>query len=623
MSFRARLLTFFVLIVVVPMVAMGVLMFRLISDSQQGKADARAGGLASAAASLYQSEAGVARGDAETLARAVGQAHGQALTARFAALARQAGLARATLTAGGRTVLDVGDKSAIAPGSALLVRAGSNQTMSVEVSELTASQYVRELSAADAAVVVRNGARILGATFAAARSATLPNSGNVTVKGHGYRAVAQSFAGFDHAPVTVITLSALSATSATLGGSRAVAAGLLVAFLVLAFAFAVLASRALQARLRGFLHAARRLGSGDFSSPIKVEGRDEFAALAEEFNGMSTELSRRMDELSREQARLREAIRRIGHTFASSLDRPALLELALNTAVDAVQASGGRLSVRSPEDGQLAETLREGSLNGLEEAVAHAERVALQNGGFGEEQAAGTNVAAVALGVPESRGEAYGVIAVARRGRSFTDDDREVLCSLGAEAALALENIDLHFQVSRQAVTDELTGLANHGRFQALLNAEIEQVRRYHHPIGLIMLDIDDFKAVNDTYGHQQGDAVLRHVASVLRENSRDADSPARYGGEELSLILPHTDLEGAFAIAERIREAVEGLRVARADGGGFLRITASVGVTSSTVGDKDRLIADADGALYEAKRRGKNCTVSAATRTADTPGGG
>jgi diguanylate cyclase (GGDEF)-like protein len=137
------------------------------------------------------------------------------------------------------------------------------------------------------------------------------------------------------------------------------------------------------------------------------------------------------------------------------------------------------------------------------------------------------------------------------------------------------------------------------------------------------MLDIDDFKAVNDTYGHLQGDAVLRHVARVLRENSRDADSPARYGGEELSLILPHTDLEGAFAIAERIRAAVEGLRVARTDGGGVLRITASVGVTASTVGDKDRLIADADGALYEAKRKGKNLTVSAATRTADAPGGG
>ncbi len=623
MSFRARLLTFFVLIVVVPMVAMGVLMFRLISDSQQGKADARASGLASAAASLYQSQAGLARADSETLARAVGRLRGQALATRFSALARQAGLARATLTAGGTTLVDVGSRSAIAPGSAVLVQTGTRRTAAVTVSELTASQYVRELAAPGVEVVVRDGPKLLTASLPVSSGASLPSSGNVTVDGDAYRAVGQSFEDFDHTRATVTMLSALSATSATLGGSRAVAAALIVAFLLLAFAFSVLASRALQARLRGFLQAARRLGSGDFSSPIKVDGRDEFASLAEEFNSMSTELSRRMDELSRERARMREAIRRIGHTFASSLDRPALLELALTTAVDAVQASGGRLSVITDGDGPPAETLREGSLRGLEDAVQQAELAALQDGGFGEEQAAGTCVAAVTMAIPESRGRTHGVIAVARRGRPFSDDDRDVLRSLGAEAALALENIELHFQVSRQAVTDELTGLANHGRFQELLDAEIEQVRRYHHPIGLIMLDIDDFKAVNDTYGHQQGDAVLRHVASVLRENSRDADSPARYGGEELSLILPHTDLEGAFAIAERIRAAVEGLRVARTDGGEVLRITTSVGVTASTVGDKDRLIADADGALYEAKRRGKNCTVAAATRTADAPGGG
>ncbi len=623
MSFRARLFTFFVLIVVVPMVAMGVLMFRLISDSQQGKADARASGLAGAAASLYQSEAGLARADAETLARAIGRLRGDALVARFSALTKQAGLARGTLTAGTRTLADVGDTTAIAPGSTVLRQRGTGRTLTVAVSELTAAQYARELSAPGVGVVVREGPKVLRTTLAVRPDEPLPNAGNVTIDGRGYRAVAQSFPSFGDARVTVTVLSALSATSATLGSSRAVAVGLIVAFLLLAFAFSVLASRALQARLRGFLQAARRLGSGDFSSPIKVEGRDEFAALADEFNSMSTELSRRMDELSRERARLREAIRRIGHTFASSLDRPALLELALTTAVDAVQASGGRLSVVSGDDRMLTETLREGSLTGVEDAVAQAERTALQNGGFGEEKAAGTTVAAVTLGAPESHGEAHGVIAVARAGRPFTNDDREVLRSLGAEAALALENIELHFQVSRQAVTDELTGLANHGRFQELLNAEIEQVRRYHHPLGLIMLDIDDFKAVNDTYGHQQGDSVLRHVANVLRENSRDADSPARYGGEELSLILPHTDLEGAFAIAERIRAAVEKLRVARTDGGGVLRITASVGVTASTEGDKDRLIADADGALYEAKRRGKNCTVSAATRTANAPGGG
>jgi diguanylate cyclase (GGDEF)-like protein len=445
----------------------------------------------------------------------------------------------------------------------------------------------------------------------------------VTLNGTGYRAVRQVFPGFAAAPVVVTVLSALSATRSTLGASRAVAAILIVAFLVLAFTFAVLASRALQARLRDFLQAARRLGSGDFSSPIKVEGHDEFAELAAEFNRMSSELSRRLDELSRERARLREAIRRIGHTFAANLDRPALLDLALTTAVDAVEASGGRLIVRSGDQGPLAETAREGSLAGFEDAVEQAERAALANGGFAEERAAGASVAAVTLGPLEQPSRAHGMITVARRHRPFTDDDREVLQSLGAETALALDNIELHFQVRRQAVTDELTGLVNHGRFQELLDAEVDQVRRYHHPLGLIMLDIDNFKAVNDTYGHQQGDTVLRQVARVLRENSRDADSPARYGGEELSLILPHTDLGGAHAIAERIRAAIEELRVSRTDGDGVLRITASLGVASSTAGDKDALIADADAALYDAKRRGKNRTVSAANRPANAPGGG
>lgn len=623
MSFRARLTTFFVFIVVVPMVAMGVLMFRLISDSQQGKADARANGLATAAASLYQSETAVARGDAATLARAVGAFRGRALATHFETVARQAGLAKATLNNDSTTLADIGDASAIAPGAAFFKDPATGQTMTVTVSELTARQYARELSAPAVAVVVEEGPHILASTITMPLGRALPTNGNVTVGGMRYRAVGQGFRGFGGAPITVTVLSALSATSASLSSSRAVAAALIAGFLVLALAFSLLASRALQSRLRDFLQAARRLAGGDFSSPVRVEGRDEFAALGDEFNRMSTELSRRLDELSRERVRLRDAIRRIGHTFASSLDRPALLELALTTAVDAVQASGGRLSTRSATGEPLAETAREGSLTGLEDAIHRAEQAALENGGLGEEVEAGVSIAAVALGSLERSADAHGLMTVARSGRPFTDDDREVLRSLAAETALALENIELHFQVRRQAVTDELTGLANHGRFQELLNAEIEQVRRYHHPIGLIMLDIDDFKAVNDTYGHPQGDAVLRHVARILRENSRDADSPARYGGEELSLILPHTDLEGAYAIAERIRTAVAGLRVPRTDGTGVLRVTASIGVTASTAGHKDALIADADGALYEAKRRGKNCTVPAGARIADASGPG
>jgi diguanylate cyclase (GGDEF)-like protein len=154
-----------------------------------------------------------------------------------------------------------------------------------------------------------------------------------------------------------------------------------------------------------------------------------------------------------------------------------------------------------------------------------------------------------------------------------------------------------------------------------VLGAEMEQVRRYQYPVALIMLDIDDFKAINDSYGHQQGDVVLKHVARVLRDNSRDADSPARSGGEEMALVLPHTDLDGAHAIAERVRGAVEALRISRLDGDGALRITASVGVAAPSEGNKDALIADADAALYEAKRRGKNRTIRAPARTANVFG--
>jgi diguanylate cyclase (GGDEF)-like protein len=129
--------------------------------------------------------------------------------------------------------------------------------------------------------------------------------------------------------------------------------------------------------------------------------------------------------------------------------------------------------------------------------------------------------------------------------------------------------------------------------------------------VGLIMLDLDNFKSVNDSYGHPQGDVVLQQVARVLRESSRDADAPARYGGEEMALILPHTDLEGAFAIAERVRVAIEELRIPRLDDHqGGLHVTASLGVTASSGGNKDALIAAADDALYAAKRQGKNRTV-------------
>jgi diguanylate cyclase (GGDEF)-like protein len=201
------------------------------------------------------------------------------------------------------------------------------------------------------------------------------------------------------------------------------------------------------------------------------------------------------------------------------------------------------------------------------------------------------------------------VISIARRERAFSDQERELFAYLAGQATLSIENVDLHETVQQQAVTDELTGLFNVRQFHSRLAGEIERAERFATPLSLVMLDIDKFKSVNDNHGHQQGDRVLVEVARVLRRLSRDVDLPARYGGEELAVVLPQTDLAGAEQQAERMRAAIEAMQIQRLDGGGLLPITASFGVASfpGEGADKTELIAAADAALYRAKRGGRN----------------
>jgi diguanylate cyclase (GGDEF)-like protein len=625
MSFRTRLTSFFIVIVVVPMIAVAVLVFRLIGDSERGKTDARANGVLGVATSLYQTDRFAATADARAIVRqlsraiAAGRVSPRSVRTAVSVLAGRSGLARVRVSSGSRVLADVGSRNAIAPGTATL----RGHRLTVLASEITASQYVRQIIVPGVAVIVREGSRQLAAEGLPAGAGALPTSGSVSIDGASYRVISQRpMPGFTRAGVQVTAVASVAATGGSVANSRVLALAFVAAFLLLALAFSVLASRGLQGQVSRFLHAARRLAGGDFSSPIRIEGRDEFAALGEEFNNMSSQLEQRLDELSQERARLREAIRRIGQTFASNLDRPALLDLALRTAIDAVTGKAGRISVRPGPDAPPAETIRHGSLDQLEPALQAAERAALEVGDVGEGEASGRHVIAVPMGTAESGGYIHGLITVVREGQRFSADDRELLRSLAAQATLALENVDLHIQVSRQAVTDELTGLANHGRFQDLLGTEIEQVRRYRYPVGLIMLDIDNFKSINDTYGHQQGDVVLRRVARVLADSSREVDYPARYGGEEMAVILPHTDLEGAYAIAERIRTSIEALRIPRMDKRGVLHVTASLGVAASSEGEKNALIAEADAALYEAKRRGKNRTVRASVQAANVLSG-
>jgi diguanylate cyclase (GGDEF)-like protein len=615
MSFRTRLLSFFLVIVLAPMLAVGVLVFRLISDSDQAKAQARANGLLTSATSAYGYDEASARGAAVSLAGAAANVPAPRLRARMKAVMRQGGLVRLELIRDGRTILDLGNSSAVAPGTAAYRRGRTVTT--VKVSATTAGQLAGSLGSGSG-LVVREGSRTLGSNLPISRP--VPNSGTTTISGHVYEAATSApLAGFS-GPVELTALSSLQSTSTSASSSRDLAAGFIVGFLLLALSFAVLASRGLEGQVSGFLRAARRLASGDFSSPVPVQGKDEFAMLATEFNRMSEQLAERLEELRNERARLRESIRRAGEAFASNLDREGLLKLAMKTGMDAVEGEFGRLSVREQVGDPLVEVTRENFVDEAAGAVLEAERQVLHAHEVSEAEHDGIFVVSAPLGEPG--GYSRGVLTVGRRGRPFSPPDRDLLRSLAWQATLALENVELHEEVQRQAVTDKLTGLVNHGRFQEVLGTEMEQVRRYHYPVGLIMVDIDNFKQINDTYGHPQGDQVLQSVARVVRDTSREADWAARYGGEEMSLILPHTDLEGSYAIAERVRTTIAELRIPVLDSTELIEVTASLGVAASSEPDKSALIAEADAALYRAKREGKNRTVRATAVPASVTSG-
>ena len=207
-----------------------------------------------------------------------------------------------------------------------------------------------------------------------------------------------------------------------------------------------------------------------------------------------------------------------------------------------------------------------------------------------------------------------GAMTVVRQSEAFTPAEREVFLYLAGQVSSSIENIALHELVAEQAVTDELTGLSNARFFRELIAKESARAERFGHELSLIMVDIDNFKQVNDTYGHLQGDKVLRMVGRVLRFESRGVDEPARYGGEEFTVALPETGLEGALDLAERVRARIESEQVPRAGGGGAVSITVSIGVASmpGVADGGEKLIAAADAALYEAKRGGKNRVATA-----------
>jgi diguanylate cyclase (GGDEF)-like protein len=257
-------------------------------------------------------------------------------------------------------------------------------------------------------------------------------------------------------------------------------------------------------------------------------------------------------------------------------------------------------------------------------ARAHSDRRTVLVSGFHPEHDAGLTTL-----LPEARniivvpltaeGRATGSLVLEHALRSGSRVERRVVGAVerfAAYAALALRNAALLEQVQRMAATDGLTAIANRRTFEATLEREIARAGRHNEPVSLVMVDIDHFKALNDTFGHQVGDDVLRNVAAALACECREFDLAARYGGEEFALVLPGCTSEESVVIAERFRRVVS---VAPS----VAPITASAGVATypDHARDAAELVRVADGALYESKRAGRDRVTAARPRLGSARG--
>lgn len=208
-------------------------------------------------------------------------------------------------------------------------------------------------------------------------------------------------------------------------------------------------------------------------------------------------------------------------------------------------------------------------------------------------------------------GEIYGVVKIGAKinGEPFSENDLEFFSTLSSQAVIAFENARLY----SLAITDSITKLYIHRYFQLRLEEEVRRSQRYNSTVALLMIDIDHFKDFNDTYGHQQGDVMLKEVSQILKRNIRSTDIAARYGGEEFVIILPETTQGDAKVVAERIRRDVANHPFPSiAAPQDPLHCTVSVGVAGYPLNanDKDELIQKADSSMYLAKGSGRNKVV-------------
>lgn len=311
--------------------------------------------------------------------------------------------------------------------------------------------------------------------------------------------------------------------------------------------------------------------------------------------------------LERERATELEQLVTLGRSLANSLDFAAVRQAIWRHLPDFLRRRALWVVLRERshwrmviEDTDTAERTPPGAIENI---------AALGLARMGGETAVATPVIVDGYEcLPMGSGATLAGMLVIRQDRDpLTDHQHRTLDAALAFLGIAIRNVQLLIETRDNSMRDSLTRWFNRGHGVETLRAELQRAKRNGTPVSLLMFDVDEFKTMNDRYGHQAGDAVLTAVARQVGDILRASDVKCRYGGDEFMIILPETPSAGAQQVAEHIRRALSGLPVAV--GTDLISVTTSIGVTTSRAGelDPDTLIARADDALYRAKREGRN----------------